>query len=229
MAKLEISMWAAMWATIRRDLTISFRERGDILQPVLFFIIVVSLFPLAVTPGEQLLRQAGPGIIWVAALLATLLALDGMFRPDFEDGTLEQVILSPHPLSLLVMGKVIAHWLVAGLPLVVISPLLGLLMQLPGNAILVMILALLLGTPSLSLLGAVGVGLTVGIRKSGVLLSLVILPLYVPVLVFGSGAVHATLVGIDPAPHLMLLAAFSLFSMTICPLAAASALRISVN
>lgn len=218
-----------MWSVIRRDLLISFRERGDILQPVLFFIIVVSLFPLAVIPEPQLLRQAGPGIIWVAALLATLLALDGMFRPDYEDGTLEQIILSAHPLSMLVLGKVVAHWLVAGLPLVIISPLLGLLMQLPVDAIVILLLALLLGTPALSLLGAVGVGLTVGIRKSGVLLSLVILPLYVPVLIFGSGAVHATLSGLDPSPHLLLLAAFSLFSMALCPLAGASALRISVN
>ncbi|MGI9319717.1 MAG: heme exporter protein CcmB, partial [bacterium] len=203
--------------------------RGDMLQPVLFFIIVVSLFPLSVTPDPVLLMQTGPGIIWVAALLATLLALDGIFRPDYEDGTLEQLVLSPHPLSLLVLAKTLAHWLVTGLPLIIVAPLLGVLMQLPANAIMVLCAALLLGTPALSLVGAVGVGLTVGIRKSGVLLSLVILPLYVPVLIFGAGAVQATMISVDPVPHLLLLASFSLFSLAVCPVASATALKISVN
>lgn len=218
-----------MKALVRRDLMIALRERGDMLQPVLFFIIVVSLFPLSVTPDKTLLMQAGPGIIWVAALLATLLALDGIFRPDHEDGTLEQLVLSPHPLSLLVLAKTLAHWLVTGLPLIFISPLLGMLMQLSGDAIIVLCGALILGTPALSLIGAVGVGLTVGIRKSGVLLSLVILPLYIPVLIFGAGAVQATMVSLDPQPHLLLLASFSLFSLAVCPLASATALKISVN
>ena len=225
----SISTLSAMSALIRRDILIALRERSDLLQPVLFFIIVVSLFPLSVTPDRTLLVQAGPGIIWVAALLATLLALDGIFRPDHEDGTLEQLVLSPHPLSLLVLAKTAAHWMVTGLPLIIVAPLLGLLMQLPSDAIVVMCLALLLGTPALSLIGAVGVGLTVGVRKSGVLLSLVILPLYVPVLIFGSGAVQALMVSIDPLPHLLLLASFSLFSLAVCPLASAAALRISVN
>ena len=223
----SISTLSAMNALIRRDILIALRERSDLLQPVLFFIIVVSLFPLSVTPDRTLLMQAGPGIIWVAALLATLLALDGIFRPDHEDGTLEQLVLSPHPLSLLVLAKTAAHWMVTGLPLIIVAPLLGLLMQLPSDAIVVMCLALLLGTPALSLIGAVGVGLTVGVRKSGVLLSLVILPLYVPVLIFGSGAVQALMVSIDPLPHLLLLASFSLFSLAVCPLASAAALRIS--
>lgn len=224
-----VSTMSAMKALVRRDLMIALRERGDMLQPVLFFIIVVSLFPLSVTPDKTLLMQAGPGIIWVAALLATLLALDGIFRPDHEDGTLEQLVLSPHPLSLLVLAKTLAHWLVTGLPLILISPLLGMLMQLSGDAIIVLSGALILGTPALSLIGAVGVGLTVGIRKSGVLLSLVILPLYVPVLIFGAGAVQATMVSLDPQPHLLLLASFSLFSLAVCPLASATALKISVN
>ncbi len=224
-----VSTMSAMKALLRRDLMIALRERGDMLQPVLFFIIVVSLFPLSVTPDKTLLMQAGPGIIWVAALLATLLALDGIFRPDHEDGTLEQLVLSPHPLSLLVLAKTLAHWLVTGLPLILISPLLGVLMQLSGDAIIVLSCALILGTPALSLIGAVGVGLTVGIRKSGVLLSLVILPLYVPVLIFGAGAVQATMVTLDPQPHLLLLASFSLFSLAVCPLASATALKISVN
>lgn len=216
-------------AILKRDLKLSFRERGDIMQPVMFFIIVVSLFPLSVTPEAGLLRVAGPGIIWVAALLATLLALDSMFRPDYDDGTLEQLALSPHSLPLLVLGKAIAHWLVSGLPLILISPLLGMLMQLPGDAIGILALSLLLGTPALSLLGSVGVGLTVGIRKSGVLLSLLILPLYVPVLIFGAGAVQAVGISQDPSPHLMLLGSFALFSICICPVATASAIRISLN
>jgi heme exporter protein B len=224
-----VSTMSAMMTLVRRDLIIAMRERGDMLQPVLFFIIVVSLFPLSVTPDKTLLMQAGPGIIWVAALLATLLALDGIFRPDHEDGTLEQLVLSPHPLSLLVLAKTLAHWLVTGLPLIIISPLLGMLMQLSGDAIIVLCGALILGTPALSLIGAVGVGLTVGIRKSGVLLSLVILPLYVPVLIFGAGAVQAAMVSLDPQPHLLLLASFSLFSLAFCPLASATALKISVN
>ena len=229
MTTQKISVFQAMGALLRRDLLIALRERGDMLQPVLFFIIVVSLFPLSVTPDRLLLMQAGPGIIWVAALLATLLALDGIFRPDFEDGTLEQLVLSPHPLSLLVLAKTVAHWLVTGLPLILIAPLLGVLMQLPLNAIVVLCIALLLGTPALSLIGAVGVGLTVGVRKSGVLLSLVILPLYVPVLIFGAGAVQALMVSLDPAPHLLLLGSFSLFSLAVCPVASAAALKISVN
>ena len=229
MTAKELSALQAMKALLKRDLLIATRERSDLLQPVLFFIIVVSLFPLSVTPDRFLLMQAGPGIIWVAALLATLLALDGIFRPDFEDGTLEQLVLSPHPLSLLVIAKTIAHWLITGLPLTLIAPLLGVLMQLPLEAIIVLCIALLLGTPALSLIGAVGVGLTVGVRKSGVLLSLVILPLYVPVLIFGAGAVQASMVSLDSTPHLLLLASFSLFSLAVCPVASAAALKISVN
>ena len=229
MTAKELSALQAMKALLKRDLLIATRERSDLLQPVLFFIIVVSLFPLSVTPDHFLLMQAGPGIIWVAALLATLLALDGIFRPDFEDGTLEQLVLSPHPLSLLVIAKTIAHWLITGLPLTLIAPLLGVLMQLQLEAIIVLCIALLLGTPALSLIGAVGVGLTVGVRKSGVLLSLVILPLYVPVLIFGAGAVQASMVSLDSAPHLLLLASFSLFSLAVCPVASAAALKISVN
>ena len=229
MVEQSVSVWTAMISVIRRDLLISARDRSEILQPVLFFIIVVSLFPLSVGPDKQLLQQAGPGIVWVAALLATLLALDSMFRPDLEDGTLEQLVLSPHPHSVLVLGKTVAHWLATGLPLIIVAPLLGLLIQLPSDAVKILMLGLLIGTPGLSLIGSVGVGLTVGIRKSGVLLSLVILPLYVPVLIFGAGAVQAVMVSQDPWPHLQLLGAFSLFSLALCPLASAAAIRISLN
>jgi len=213
----------------RRDLALSIRARGDMLQPVIFFVIVVSLFPLTVTPEPALIRAVAPGIIWVAALLATLLAMDGLFRTDYDDGSLEQLVLSPAPLSLLVVGKTIAHWLVTGLPLILVSPLLGVSMQLPGESIMVLILSLLLGTPALSLIGAVGVSLTLGARRSGVLLALIILPLYVPTLIFGAGAIQASLLGLDSNPHLLLLAACSLFSLAVCPLASAAALRISVN
>jgi heme exporter protein B len=218
-----------MWSLLARDLKIALRERSDVAQPVLFFLVVVSLFPLSAAPDPQLLRNVGPGIIWVSALLATLLALDSIFRPDYEDGSLEQIALSPHPLSLLVLAKAIAHWLLSALPLIMISPLLGMLMQLPPNAIGILVLALLLGTPALSLVGSVGVGLTVGIRRNGVLLSLLVLPLYVPALIFGSGAVQAVMISQDPGPHLLLLAAFSLFSLAVCPLAASAAVRISLN
>ena len=213
----------------KRDLALSVRARGDMLQPVIFFIIVVSLFPLTVTPEPVMMRAVAPGVIWVAALLSTLLAMDGLFRSDYEDGVLEQIILSPAPLSLLVVGKTVAHWLVTGLPLILISPLLGMLMQLPAEAISTLLLSLALGTPALSLIGAVGVSLTLSARRSGVLLSLIILPLYVPTLIFGAGAVQASLIGLDTSPHLLLLAACSLFSLTVCPLATAAALRISVN
>ncbi len=225
----ESGLLQAMYALMRRDLVISLRERGDILLPVLFFIVVVSLFPLSMTPDPVLLAKVGPGVIWVAALLATLLALDGIFRPDFDDGTLEQLALSPHPLSLLVLAKAIAHWMVSGLPLLLVSPLLGLLMGLDSTSIWVLMAGLLLGTPALSLLGAVGVGLTVGIRKSGSLLSLLVLPLYVPVLIFGAGAVYASTVGLEYQPHLMLLAAFSVFTLSLSPLASAAAIRVSLS
>lgn len=226
---MSLSAWSGMWSLLSRDLRIALRERSDIAQPVLFFLVVVSLFPLSAAPDPQLLRSVGPGIIWVSALLATLLALDSIFRPDYEDGSLEQIALSPHPLSLLVLAKAIAHWLLSAVPLIMISPLLGMLMQLPVDAIGILVLALLLGTPALSLVGAVGVGLTVGIRRNGVLLSLLVLPLYVPALIFGSGAVQAVLISQDPVPHLLLLAAFSLFSLAVCPLAASAAVRISLN
>lgn len=228
-SSLYRTMFAPAVAIARRDLGLSLRARGDVLQPVIFFIIVVSLFPLTVTPEPALMRVVAPGIIWVAALLATLLGMDSLFRSDHVDGTLEQLVLSPAPLSLLVLGKVVAHWLVAGLPLILVSPLLGVLLQLPSDAIATLVISLMLGTPALSLIGAVGVALTLGARSSGVLLALIILPLNVPILIFGAGAIHASLVGLEPSPHLLLAAACSLFSLVVCPLASATALRISVN
>ena len=229
MAASSISLWSAMWSVIRRDCLISFRGLGEVFQPVLFFIIVISLFPLTTVPEKLLLQSIGPGIIWVGALLATLLAMDNLFRPDFEDGTLEQLALSPHPLSILILGKTFAHWVMTGLPLILISPLLGVFMHLPGDAIITMVCSLVIGTPALSFIGSVGVALTVGIRKSGVLLSLIILPLFTPILIFGASAIQAVMTSQDPSPHLLLLGAVSLFSLAVCPLASAAAIRISLN
>ncbi len=223
------SIWLGFRSLLLRDLRITFRERSQAIQPVLFFVVVVSLFPLSMAADIELLRSIGPGVIWVAALLATLLALDSIFRPDYDDGSLEQVALSPQPLSLLVLAKAVAHWLASSLPLILISPLLAVWMQLPINAITVLVESLMLGTISLSLIGSVGAGLTLGIRRNGVLLSLLVLPLYVPALIFGSSAVQAAMVGQSATPHLLLLAAYSLFSLSVCPLAAAAAVRISLN
>ncbi|MGD8710646.1 MAG: heme exporter protein CcmB [Ectothiorhodospiraceae bacterium] len=216
-------------ALIHRDLLLASRARAEILNPVLFFVLVTALFPLAVSAAPQTLRTLAPGIIWVAALLASLLSLDMMFRSDFEDGTLEQLAVSPHPFPLLVLGKVIAHWTVASLPLVVVSPLLAVLMNYPMEAVPQLAATLLLGTPVISALGAVGVALTVGVRRGGVLLSLLILPLYVPVLIFGAGAADAAASGLPITGHLQLLAGMSVLAMTLAPLAAAAGLRISLE
>jgi heme exporter protein B len=219
----------AFWGVLSRDLKLSFRHRGELANPLLFFVIVISLFPLGVGPAPDILRTLAPGVIWVAALLATLLSLDSLFRSDFEDGALEQLALSPHPLSVLVLAKILAHWLVSGLPLVLIAPLLGVLLYLPEQAQPVLLLSLLLGTPILSLVGAIGMGLTVGLRRGGSLLSLLILPLYVPVLIFGAMAVHDAAFGLPVAGHLLLLGALLVFALSLAPLAAAAALRISLS
>jgi heme exporter protein B len=218
----------AFLAMLRRDLTLAFRHRGELANPLLFFVIVVSLFPLGVGPAPATLATIAPGIIWVAALLAAMLALDGMFRSDFSDGSLEQIALSHHPLSVLVLAKVLAHWLVTGLPLIVIAPLLGLLLYLPERAMAILMASLALGTPVLSLVGAIGMGLTVGLKRGGVLLSLLVLPLYVPVLIFGALAVNDAAAGLDVAGHLYFLAALLVFSATLSPLATAAAVRISI-
>jgi heme exporter protein B len=214
---------------VRRDLLLAVRRRGELANPVLFFVLVVSLFPLGVGPEQSLLRTLAPGVIWVAALLATLLSLERMFRSDFEDGALEQMLLGPRPATLVVLGKVLAHWLVTGLPLLVVAPVLGVLLALPAAAMGTLLLTLLLGTPVLSLVGAIGVALTVGLRRGGALLSLVVLPLYVPVLIFGATAVDAAAAGLPVTGHLYVLAALLVLAFTLAPPAAAAALRISVN
>ncbi len=222
------SLGAAFLAMLKRDLTLAYRHRGELANPLLFFVIVVSLFPLGVGPGPEVLSTIAPGIIWVAALLAAMLALDGMFRSDFADGSLEQIALSHQPLSVLILAKVIAHWLITGLPLIVIAPLLGVLLFLPEPAMLALVASLALGTPVLSLIGAIGMGLTVGLKRGGVLLSLLVLPLYVPVLILGAVAVNDAAAGLIVTGHLKWLAVLMVASITFSPLATAAAVRISI-
>ncbi len=219
----------AIACLFRRDLTIAVRRSTDILTPLVFFIIVVSLFPLGLGPEPSVLSTIAPGVIWVAALLATMLSLNRLFANDYINGTLEQLVLSPHPLTVLVLTKVTVHWTLTGLPLVLISPLLALQLHLPEPAIGTLILSLLLGTPVLSLLGAVGAALTLGLRGGGVLVSLLVLPLYTPVLIFGAGAVAGVTTGIDTEAHFSLLGAFLVLTMTFAPWAAAAALRVSLD
>jgi heme exporter protein B len=226
---MERSLFAAWWSMLGRDLILAMRRRADVLTTLFFFVIVVSLFPLGVSPEMETLRGIAPGVIWVAALLASMLSLGRLFSDDFQDGTLEQMLLLPQPLSVLVLGKVLAHWLVSGLPLVLLSPLLGMQLGLGGEAISLMMLTLLLGTPVLSLIGSVGAALTLGVRGGGVLVSLLVLPLYIPVLIFGTGAVDASTSGMDFEGHLSLLGAFLVLAALLTPLATAAALRISLE
>lgn len=219
----------AMWALLRRDTVIAFRRRGDIVQPLVFFVLVVTLVPLAVGADGALLAAIGPGVIWLGALLASLLAQEGLFRADFDDGSLEQLLLSPQPLALLVLAKIAAHWVVTSLPLIAIAPLLALLLGLPSAGAGALMWTLLLGTPVLSLIGAIGVALTVGLHRGGVMLSLLILPLYVPVLIVATLAVDAAQAGLPVAAHLYFLGALLVGALTLAPIAGASALRISVG
>jgi heme exporter protein B len=216
-------------ALVARDLLIAARRRSDVLTTFFFFVIVVSLFPLGVGAQPEMLREIAPGVVWVAALLASMLSLPRMFDADYADGALEQLVLTPQPLTVMVLSKVLAHWLTTGLPLVLVGPLLGLQFGLPGDALIVMLVALLVGTPALSLIGAVGASLTLGVRGGGALTSLLVLPLYVPVLVFGAGAVSSTATGMTAAGHLSLLGAMSLAALVFSPWATALALRISLE
>jgi heme exporter protein B len=223
------SLLRAFTLLLKRDLTLAMRHRAEMINPLLFFVLVTSLFPLGIGADPKLLQAVGPGVIWVAALLAALLSLEGIFRSDFEDGTLEQFLLSSHPVSVLVLAKVLAHWLITGLPLLVISPLLGVLLGLPGDAIIILLVTLTLGTPVLSLIGAVGVALTVGLRKGGMILSLLVLPLYVPLLIFAASAVDTAAAGLPVTAHLSLISALLVLSLSLSPLATAAALRISLS
>lgn len=216
-------------AVIRRDLLLAFRRRADVLTTLFFFVIVVSLFPLGVGPEMKTLRIIAPGVVWVAALLASMLSLQRLFAADYQDGTLEQMLLSPQPLALIVLGKIVAHWMVSGLPLALMAPILGLQFDLPPAALGILFVALLLGTPILSLIGAIGAALTLGLRGGGVLLSLLVLPLYIPALIFGAGAVEAHIAGVSPEGHLSLLAALLIITGLATPWVSAQALRIAME
>lgn len=212
-----------------RDLLLAYRRRTEMINPLLFFVLVTALFPLGIGADPNLLRDIAPGIIWVAALLAAMLSLDSVFRSDFDDGSLEQFLISAQPLSVLVLAKVVAHWLITGLPLLVIAPLLGLLLDLPAGSIGTLMVTLLLGTPVLSMVGAIGVALTVGLRRGGVILSLLVLPLYIPVLIFAANAVETAGAGLPITAHLSLLAALLVLSVSLSPVATAAALKISLG
>jgi heme exporter protein B len=214
---------------VQRDLLLAVRRRSDVATTFFFFMIVVSLFPLGVGPEPGTLRSIAPGVVWVAALLASMLALGRLFAGDYADGTLEQLALSPQPLLVLIVAKILAHWLVTGLPLVVVAPVLGVQFDLSSQALGVMTLGLLLGTPVLSLIGAVGAALTLGVRGAGGLLALLVLPLYIPVLIFGAGAVSASMEGMSFGGHLSLLGAFLLIALVFAPWATAAAIRIALE
>jgi heme exporter protein B len=226
---MSTPLFAASYCVLRRDLTLAARKPADMMSPLVFFSIVISLFPLGVSPEPNVLRILAPGVLWVAALLATMLSLNRMFASDYADGTLEQMALSPHPLALVIAPKILAHWLTSGLPLVLLSPVLAVQMQLPPAAMPTLIFALVLGTPVLSLLGSVGAALTLGLRGGGVLVSLLVLPLYTPILIFGAGAVAASAAGENPSAYTSLLGAFLVLALGFVPWATAAALRISLD
>jgi len=222
-------MFRAFLTVLKRDLILALRRKSDVTSTLFFFVVVVSLFPLAIGPELDTLRMIAPGIVWVAALLASMLALDHMFSVDYQDGSLEQLLLTPQPLTILVVAKVLAHWLITGLPLVMIAPLLGIQYDLSSEAIEVLLVTLLIGTPALSLIGAIGAALTLGLRGGGVLVSLLVLPLTIPVLIFGAGAVEANVSGLGSEGHLSMLLAILVMSLLLAPLATAVALRISAE
>ncbi len=214
---------------IARDLLLAYRRRSDVVSALFFFVLVVSLFPLGVGPEPELLKSIAPGIVWVAALLASTLALGRLFALDYADGTLEQMLLAPEPLSIIVIGKVAAHWLVSGLPVVLLAPLLALQFGLSGDSVTVLVVSLLIGTPTLSFMGAIGAALTLGLRGASVLMSLLVLPLTIPVLIFGAGAVSARISGMDATAHLQLLGALLAATVALAPWVTVAALRISLD
>lgn len=222
-------MFDILWQVIRRELLMAVRQRSDILNPLWFFLIVVTLFPLGIGPEPALLSRMAPGIVWVAALLSAMLSLERLFRDDFADGSLEQLMLTPCPLPLVALGKVSAHWLLTGLPLLLLSPLVAVLLSMDWQTWQAVALTLLLGTPVLSLLGAIGVALTVGLRRGGVLLSLLVLPLFIPVLIFATSAIDAASMGLAYNGQLAILAALLAGSLTLTPMAVAAALRVSLH
>ncbi|HJO11450.1 MAG: heme exporter protein CcmB [Gammaproteobacteria bacterium] len=225
----QTSTGKAFTATMRRDLLIAFKRKNDLLNPFMFFFIVATLFPIGVSPEPDRLGEIAAGVLWISALLASMLAMDNLYRADYEDGSLEQLLLSPHPLYFMVLAKNISHWLVSGLPVVLISPLLAYMLNLPAESYFTLFITLLLGTPILSLLGSIGVALTVGLGSRGLILAVITLPMSVPVLIVGTMAVQQTLNGASLAGYLALMGAMLLAALSLAPLASAAALRISVN
>ena len=221
------SLWLGLTAVVRRDLMLAWKRPGDVLNSLFFFAMVSTLFPLAVGPNKEQLLLNGPGVVWVAALLAALLSLNSLFLSDYEDGSLDQLILSPQPLPLLAFGKAIAHWLVTGVPLVLVSPLIAMFFQMPGGTVQVMLITLTFGTISLSMLGSIGAALTVGLHRGTALLSLLILPLAMPVLIFGARTVSLAAADDAVAAGIYFLAAYCMLTVTLAPFATAAALRIS--
>lgn len=216
-------------ALIARDLRLAFRQGAALTLSVSFFFLAVLLFPLGVGPEASVLARIAAGVLWVAALLAVLLSLDRLFQADYEDGSLDLLALSPLALELVALAKCLAHWISAGLPLVIVAPLLALLLDLPAKGFGALLAALFLGTPSLSFIGGIGAALTVSIRRGGVLLALLVLPLYIPVLIFGVAAVGAAAEGLPAGPDLLILGAIALASLVLCPIAAAAALRLALE
>jgi heme exporter protein B len=225
----KVSTGSAFVALLRRDLLLAYRRRSEVLQPLIFLLVVVSLFPLGVGPSPQKLASMAGGVIWIAALLATVLALDNLFRSDYEDGSIEQWVVTGHPLAVVALAKILVHWLVAGLPLVLASPLLAVWMNLPAEGIGVLALSLAIGTPVLSLVGAIGGALTVSTRRGGQLLSLLVFPLYVPVLIMATSAVSSAVDGLPYNGQLGLIAAGLVAALTLAPFAVAAALRLSME
>ena len=219
----------ALLAIIHRDLLLVMRRKSEVLTALFFFVVVTSLFPLGIGADAALLRKIAPGVLWVAALLSTLLGLHRMFATDYQDGSLEQLVLSPQPLALLVTGKIIAHWIVCGLPLVLLAPIIGVQFDLDAGSLYVLMGTLLLGTPVLSLLGSIGAALTLGVRGGSVLLSLLILPLFIPVLIFGAGAVYAHSVGLDASGHFSLLGALLILALAFVPWVSTAAVKIAIE
>ena len=222
-------MMRAFICVLRRDLLLGLRRKSDVLNTLVFFFIVASLFPLGVGADRALLQNIAPGILWIAALLAAMLSLGRLFEPDHADGTLEQMALGAEPFAVMVIAKILAHWLMTGLPLTLLAPVLALQFDLPADGIAVLSASLLIGTPVLSLIGAVAAALTLGLRGGGVLSALLVLPLYVPVLIFGAGAVAAALAGLGAQSHLLLLGALLMTALAFAPWASASALRIGLE
>ena len=225
----EQSAGTAFTALVRRDFLLAYRRRAELLQPLVFLLVVVTLFPLGVGPSPQLLANIAPGVIWIAALLATVLSLDSLFRSDFDDGTLEQMVLSGQSLTLIALARTVAHWLVAGLPIVLLSPLLALWMNLPDMGVPILIKSLLIGTPVLSLIGAIGSALTVSLKRGGQLLSLLVFPLYVPLLILATSAVSSAVAGLPYGGQLGLMLAGMIAALTLAPFATAAALKLSLS